>query len=119
MLKSVNLKLNQNQYISKQVWAFLFSSKNIFFRAKAWLKAAGREDLQEKNLKNYKLCEDHFETKFISVSSSGFKRLYDTAVPTKFLKPSSSRNEDIFEQPPKKITILSGKQVVIGSCCDR
>ncbi|XP_030760551.1 uncharacterized protein LOC115885660 isoform X9 [Sitophilus oryzae] len=85
----------------------LFRFPEDKLRAKAWLKAAGREDLQEKNLKNYKLCEDHFETKFISVSSSGFKRLYDTAVPTKFLKPSSSRNEDIFEEPPEKITVLS------------
>ncbi|XP_050300467.1 52 kDa repressor of the inhibitor of the protein kinase-like isoform X6 [Anthonomus grandis grandis] len=50
-----------------------------------WLKAARREDLIKKNLINYKLCEDHFERKFISLSDTGIKRIYNDAIPTIFM----------------------------------
>lgn len=83
----------------------------IVFRSESWLKAARREDLLQKNLSNYKLCESHFESKFIYKTTSGLSRLYDNAVPTLFCGPAKRSNEDTFAECPKKVVVLSGNYI--------
>lgn len=59
-----------------------------FFRRRAWLKAAGREDLIAKIVddrvrQQYRICEDHFEKTCIKFSKKRtMKYLLDSAFPT-------------------------------------
>lgn len=78
-------------------------------RAEIWAKAAGREDLLQKNISTYKICEDHFEKKWISLSASGMKRVYNEGVPSIFQGPKRSLMDNATEEPSKKIIVLSGK----------
>lgn len=85
--------------------------KNVSFRCAAWLKVANREDLLEKNINNFRLCEKHFEKKFIN--TSGRKRLVHNAFPTLFCKSDHSCEHSIDYddegERPNRIEILPGK----------
>ncbi|XP_050300414.1 uncharacterized protein LOC126738957 isoform X1 [Anthonomus grandis grandis] len=86
----------------------LFRFPKDELRSTAWLKAAGREDLSKKNLINYKLCEHHFENKYIYTTTSGLKRLYDNAIPNIFCGSSKrSHRFSLVDEPPKKIIVLT------------
>jgi len=78
------------------------------FRAAIWAIAAGREDLLEKNIQTYKICEDHFEKKWISISASGMKRVYNDGIPSIFQGPKRASVDNASGEPSKKVIILSG-----------
>lgn len=81
------------------------------FRAETWFKACNRTDLLAKNvnLQNYRLCQFHFEEKYISRGGTR-KTLFAEAVPTIFqgLKRSIAE-ESKSDELPKKVIVLSGK----------
>uniref|UniRef100_A0A6P7FZS5 Uncharacterized protein LOC114335953 isoform X7 n=1 Tax=Diabrotica virgifera virgifera TaxID=50390 RepID=A0A6P7FZS5_DIAVI len=66
----------------------LFSIPRDRSRAEVWLKAAIREDLLSKDInalhKNSRMCEKHFEPKYMSKGGNERKNLFIQAVPTIF-----------------------------------
>lgn len=88
-------------------------TKLIFycFRARLWMEACHRKDLLPKidiSYKRYKLCEFHFEAKYISRGSTR-KSLLPNAYPTIFPKREETNdNPERSSEPCKKVIILSG-----------
>lgn len=71
------------------------------FRATLWIRACNREDLLSKPLeslhRDYKLCEKHFEAKYLSKTTNSRKRLIGEAIPTIFPHYRRCVHEDIGE----------------------
>lgn len=82
----------------------------FFYSARVWAEACYRTDLLDRKcVKNFKVCELHFEEACFSKTSTSRKRLLPNAIPTLFdqiqKRPAGEATIDV---PQKKITILSG-----------
>lgn len=84
----------------------------LYYRAKLWLKACYRDDLLPKAMilhkSGYRLCELHFEEKFISKGNSK-KRLFSNVVPSIFSTKLNDESENTSE-PKEKASEESQKE---------
>ncbi|CAH1154959.1 unnamed protein product [Phaedon cochleariae] len=94
----------------------LFSFPKDPVRAECWLRKCNREDLLDKSVdalhRNFKVCEKHFENKYITQAGGTRKHLFQQAVPTIFphgSKHSLELEVDNSEERPKKVTLISGE----------
>ncbi|KAF2887525.1 hypothetical protein ILUMI_18648 [Ignelater luminosus] len=87
-------------------------------RIELWLKACNRQDLLGKTLrKNYKLCEKHFEEKYISKGNGTRKRLFAQAMPTIFPHLLKCGVPEDTEQPMENVVIIVDTPST-ETCCD-
>lgn len=82
------------------------------------MKSCNREDLliktSEELSRNYRLCERHFEEKYISRGGGIRKHLFERSKPTIFPHIEKRTIDEIntYEEPMKK-TVISGELFVV------